>query len=111
MSVAGDEPTLVMDDQGHTEFVHIGSFIDDCIEGRREAARYQVMSFDKESHETRFRPLKAVIRHRHEEGMYKLTTRYNRSVKVTSSHSVFTFEDGQVRLKKGSEVKVGDVLV
>jgi DNA gyrase subunit B len=111
MSVAGDEPTLVMDDTGKTEFVEIGQFIDDCIEGRRTTERYQVISFDPVTHATRFRPLKAVIRHGHEEPMYKITTRYNRSVKVTSSHSVFVYENGEVRLKKGNEVQAGDLLV
>ena len=111
MSVAGDEPTLVMDDTGKTEFVHIGTFIDDCMEGRRSSDRYRVISFDPVSHSTRFRPLKAVIRHGHEEPMYKLTTAYNRQVKVTSSHSVFVFENGEVRLKKGNEIKPGDLLV
>ncbi len=111
MSVAGDEPTLVMDDTGQTEFVEIGKFIDDCIEGRRTTERYRVISFDPVTHATRFRPLKAVIRHGHEEPMYKITTSYNRSIKVTSSHSVFVFEKGEVILKKGSEIRPGDLLV
>lgn len=111
MSVAGDEPTLVMNNSGETEFVQIGRFIDDCAEGRRNVKEYQVVCFDQKTHATRFRPLKAVIRHGHEEPMYRLTTRYNRSVKVTSSHSVFVWENGQVILKKGNEVKPGDILV
>jgi DNA gyrase subunit B len=111
MSVAGDEPTLVMNKSGQAEFVKIGDFIDQCIEGQRNSDEYQVMSFDLNSHETRFRPLKAVIRHHNEEAMYKLTTRYNRCVTVTSSHSVFVHEGGQVKLKKGNEIKAGDVLV
>lgn len=111
MSVAGDEPTLVVDDRGYTEFVTIGDFIDDCVDGRRAAGRYQVLSFDPTTRRTHFRPLKAVIRHAHEEPLYRLTTRYNRSIKVTASHSVFVLEDGQVRLKKGNKVRPGDVLV
>jgi DNA gyrase subunit B len=111
MSVAGDEPTLVMNAHGETEFVNIGDFIDECIDGKRHADDYQVMSFDNQTHATRFRPLKAVIRHSHEEALYKLTTTYNRSVKVTASHSVFVFENGEVVLKKGSDVKIGDYLV
>ncbi|MEB3189870.1 MAG: DNA gyrase subunit B [Snowella sp.] len=111
MSVAGDEPTLVMDDTGKTEFVKIGQFIDDCIEGRKTPERYQVISFDPHTHQTRFRPLKAVIRHGHEEPMYEITTRYNRSIKVTSSHSVFVYDQGEVKLKKGNEIQVGDLLV
>jgi DNA gyrase subunit B len=111
MSVAGDEPTLVMDDEGRAELVKIGEFIDDCFEQRRSASRYRVVSFDPAAHTTRFRPLKAVIRHGHEEAMHRITTRYNRSVKATASHSVFVYEGGEVRLKKGNEVKPGDLLV
>jgi DNA gyrase subunit B len=111
MSVAGDEPTLVMNDRGQTEFVKIGNFIDDCAEGRRNPLSYQVLTFDLQTHNTRFRPLKAVIRHDHEEPMYRITTRYNRSVKVTSSHSVFVYENEKVKLKKGNEIKPGDLLV
>lgn len=111
MSVAGDEPTLVADDTGKTELVTIGGFIDDCVEGKRSPERYRVMSFDPETNLTRFRPLKAVIRHTHEEPMYKIVTRYNRSLKVTSSHSIFVYEKGQVILKKGSEIRPGDWLV
>jgi DNA gyrase subunit B len=111
MSVAGDEPTLVAGPTGQAELVKIGDFIDDCMDGRRNAADYQVMSFDLATHATRFRPLKAVIRHGHCEPMYRLTTRYHRTIKVTSSHSVFVLEDSQVRLKKGNEVRPGDVLV
>ena len=111
MSVAGDEPTLVADDTGKTELVEIGKFIDDCIEGRRTTERYRVISFDPVANATRFRPLKAVIRHGHEESMYKITTRYNRSIKVTSSHSVYVYKKGEVKLKKGNEIKAGDLLV
>ncbi len=111
MSVAGDEPTLVCRDDGEAAFVRVGEFVDDCMEGRRDAGRYRVVSFDPTTKEVRFRPLKAVIRHPHHEPMYRLTTRYNRSIKVTSSHSVFVLEEGQVRLKKGNEVRLGDILV
>jgi DNA gyrase/topoisomerase IV subunit B len=111
MSVAGDEPTLVANDNGHTELVDIGDFIDECLDGHRDMNRYSVVCFDNATHQARFKPLKAVIRHEHTEPMYKLTTRYNRSIKVTSSHSVFVFENGEVRLKKGNEVKNGDLII
>jgi DNA gyrase subunit B len=111
MSVAGDEPTLVMDDTGKTEFVEIGGFIDDCVAGKRTIERYRVMSFDPATNATRFRPLKAVIRHGHDGPMYRLTTLYNRSLKVTASHSIFVYENGEVKLKKGNEIKLGDLIV
>ncbi|MEW6208565.1 MAG: LAGLIDADG family homing endonuclease [Acidobacteriota bacterium] len=111
LSVAGDEPTLVADDEGRAEFVRIGDFIDECFEGRRNTNRYKVLCFDHSTHTTRFRPLKGVIRHTQHEPLYKITTRYNRSIKVTASHSVFVFEGGEVRLKKGDEIRPGDLLV
>jgi len=112
MSVAGDEPTLVRHEPTATvEYVNIGSFIDECMDGKRSAGEYDVMSFDNATHEAHFRPLKAVIRHHHAEPMCKLTTRYGRSIKVTSSHSVFVYEKGEVKLRKGNEIKPGDVLV
>ncbi|MGH9846479.1 MAG: LAGLIDADG family homing endonuclease, partial [Blastocatellia bacterium] len=77
----------------------------------RAAGRYNVVSFDPATHATRFRPLKAVIRHDHDEALYRITTRYHRSVKVTASHSVFVLENGEVKLKQGNEVKPGDLLV
>jgi DNA gyrase subunit B len=111
MSVARDEPTLVLNEKGEVEFVKIGELIDECIVGKRDTDGYQVIAFDKETYSLEFRPLKAVIRHKLEEPLYKITTRYNRSVKVTHGHSVFVFENGEVKLKTGDAVKPGEYLV
>lgn len=111
MSVAGEEPTLIMDEDGRTEFTTVGAFIDACMDGKRVAERYRVMSFDPATHTTRFQPIKAVIRHTHEEPLYTITTRYNRSITVTASHSVFALEDGKVILKKGDQIRPGDMVV
>ena len=111
MSVAGDEMTMVKGRDGDVQLLPIGRFIDDCFEGRRSKDDYQVACFDLESRETRFKPIKAVIRHPQREPLYRLTTRYGRSVTVTSSHSVYVFADGEIRLKKGNHVVPGDLLV
>ena len=111
MSVHGDEPTLVQDRDDRIESVKIGQFIDDCVEGRRDYRGYKVISFDERAGETRFRPLKQVIRHHNEEPLYRITTRYGRSIAVTGSHSVYVHEDGVITLRRGSEVKVGDQLL
>ena len=111
MSVAGDEPTLVRNSDGMVQLVKIGPFIDECVEGRRDYRKYSVVTFDERSGETRFRPLKQVIRHRNEEPLYRITTQYGRSVAVTSSHSVYVLDGGRIQLRRGSDVKVGDRLV
>src|SRR6266853_3519698 len=111
MSVAGDEPTLVVDAEDRTCYVPIGEFIDDCFSGRRDKDDYRVACFDAATGETRFKPLKAVIRHPYEKPLYQITTRYQRSIKVTPSHSVFVLEGGNVKLMKGDKVKPGDMLL
>jgi len=111
MSVDGDEPTLVQHSDDRIELVKIGAFIDECVQGRRDYRGYKVMSFDERAGETRFRPLKQVIRHRNDEPLYRITTRYGRSIAVTGSHSVYVLDEGAIKLRRGSDVKVGDQLV
>ncbi len=111
MSVDGNEPTLVQHRDDRIELVKIGQFIDDCVEGRRDYRGYKVISFDERAGETRFRPLKQVIRHRNEEPLYRITTQYGRTIAVTGSHSVYVLENGAINLRRGSEVNVGDQLV
>src|SRR5262249_13594336 len=73
--------------------------------------RYDVACFDLNTRTVRFKPIRRVIRHAQEEKLYQITTLYNRSVTVTSSHSVFVFENERVLLKKGNEIRRGDLVV
>jgi DNA gyrase subunit B len=124
MSVDAEEHVLVRDTYGHARLVKIGDFIDAALDGLPSYGPQQyckrayddlgeVLCFGKGDHEVRFRPIKAVIRHRMraEDVLYEIKTAYGRSVRVTDSHSVFVYEDGEVRKKRGSEVKPGDWLV
>lgn len=111
MSVAGEEPTLIQGENGEVEFTTVGEFIDDCLDGKRDADKCRVMAFDTDTNETDFRPIKATIRHRFKGDLHHIKTRYNRSVKVTKGHSVFVYEDGEVKLRAGDKIKVGDYLV
>jgi DNA gyrase subunit B len=125
MSVDGDEHVFVRQADGTTRMVRIGQFIDRVIDGTPpehvQRARGEdkvtggdlgeVLCFGVDDRRVRFRPIKAVIRHPLHEKLYEVRTLHGRSVRVTSSHSVFVHEDGAIRLKKGSELKVGDRLV
>ena len=120
MSVDGDDHVFVRDPRHGTRMVRIGAFIDAALAAHEPGGGVDkltgrefgdVMCFGLDSHEVRFRPIKSVIRHSLEETLFAVRTTYGRSVRVTSSHSVFVHEDGQVRLKRGSELKVGDNLV
>jgi DNA gyrase subunit B len=120
MSVDAEEHVFVRDVSG-TRMTKIGPFIDaalvgilpdeDGVEKRKGGDLGEVLCFDKETHEVRFRPIKAVIRHPIDETLYEVKTAYGRSVRVTASHSIYVWEDGEVRLKRGDEIQVGDKVV
>nr|WP_269468769.1 LAGLIDADG family homing endonuclease [Thiorhodospira sibirica] len=60
---------------------------------------------------SRFRPIKAVIRHPLHEPLYEVKSAYGRSVRVTASHSVFVYENQQIQLKRGDALRAGDWIV
>ena len=77
-----------------------------------DAALGEVLCFGIDGNDVRFRPIKAVIRHPLDETLYRIRTAYGRSVRVTSSHSVFVHDDeGGVHLKRGDELRIGDKVV
>jgi DNA gyrase subunit B len=121
MSVDGDDHVFVRDAGQGTRMVRIGEFIDRALEGTTPRADGvakltgaplgDVLCFGVDNRAIRFRPIKSVIRHPLDEKLYKVRTAYGRSVRVTSSHSVFVHEEGAIRLKKGVDLKIGDRVV
>ena len=120
MSVDGDDHVFVRDARKGVRMVRIGAFIDAALSSHDPSGTLdkltgaelgEVMCFGLDSHEVRFRPIKSVIRHPLEETLFAVRTTYGRSVRVTSSHSVFVHENGAIRLKRGDELRVGDALV
>ena len=121
MSVDGDDHVFVRDAGHGTRMVRIGEFIDRALEGTTAGADGvakltgaplgDVLCFGVDNRAIRFRPIRSVIRHPLDEKLFKVRTAYGRSVRVTSSHSVFVHEAGAVRLKQGVDLKVGDRVV
>ncbi|MFM7849068.1 MAG: LAGLIDADG family homing endonuclease, partial [Rubrivivax sp.] len=103
--------------------VRIGAFIDAALQQHGAVANAhgvakvqgadlgEVLCFGVDAHDVRFKPIKAVIRHPLDETLYEVKTAYGRTVRVTSSHSVFVHEEGAVKLKRGDELKLGDQVV
>jgi DNA gyrase subunit B len=112
MSVDGDELTFIKDTNGQVRAVKVGPFIDELWDTQQDPSDYQVMCFDPETGKVRYKPIKAVIRHDHDEDIYEIETAYGRRVRVTGEHSVFVAdENGRPILKRGDEVQKGDLLV
>ena len=124
-------PCLRPRTRGLARMVRIGAFIDSAIESHCDSGHVDddghaqkllaerlgdgklgdVLCFGSDDHAIRFRPIKAVIRHPLQEKLFRVRTAYGRSVRVTSSHSVFTCENGELLLKRGDELQTGDRLV
>jgi DNA gyrase subunit B len=120
MSVDGDDHVFVKTDQRGARMVRIGAFIDGVLAAKAPSGGVdkltatglgEVLCFGLDSHEVRFRPIKSVIRHPLEEKLFKVRTAYGRSVRVTSSHSVFVHEEGGIKLKRGDALTVSDRMV
>jgi DNA gyrase subunit B len=111
MSVDHAEMTFVRDPMGQIRCVRIGEFVDHLLETQADVSEYQVLCFDVHTHQTAFKPLQQVIRHAIHEPLYEIKTAYGRRIRVTSSHSVFVYENGQIRLKRGDAIQPGDLVV
>ncbi len=120
MSVDGDDHVFVKDEQRGTRMVRIGAFIDKAladsapsggVDKLTNASLGDVLCFGLEGHEIRFKRIKSVIRHPLQEKLFKVSTAYGRSVRVTSSHSVFVHDQAGVRLKRGDQLSLADRLV
>ncbi|MGI9154915.1 MAG: toprim domain-containing protein, partial [Rubrivivax sp.] len=123
MSVDGDDHVFVRPRGGMARMVRIGAFIDAALQQHGAVANAhgvakvqgadlgEVLCFGVDAHDVRFKPIKAVIRHPLDETLYEVKTAYGRTVRVTSSHSVFVYEESGVKLKRGDELKLGDQVV
>jgi DNA gyrase subunit B len=120
MSVDGDDHVFVRDPERGVRMTRIGEFIDKALAAAAlsggavkltGAALGEVLCFGLGDHQVRFRPIKSVIRHPLEETLFRVRTAYGRSLRVTSSHSVFVYEDGDIKLKRGDELRLNDKLV
>ena len=111
MSVDGGEGIFIENPNGMISFVKVGNFIDNIIKEEIDPGKFKVLCFSLKSGKTQFKNIKAIIKHPIEEKLYEIKTSYGRKVKITSSHSIFIYENNEIKLKKGSEISKGDKVV
>ncbi len=111
MSVDHSEMTFVRDPSGFIHSVCVGDFIDNLLDVGSDGTDYQVLCFDINSHKTTFKSIKKIIRHEIGDDLYEIETSYGRKVRITSSHSVFVYEDDKIALKRGDAIQPGDMVV
>ena len=75
-----------------------------------DISNVSVPCFDENSN-TIVKPISAIWKHHVKKAGYKITTTWNKEIKVTEDHSLFTAdEDGKPKAVFGKDLKVGDAI-
>lgn len=107
-SVTGDTPILLFNKDTQEYFLtEVGKFIDHCD----DTLKYQVATYNPESKKRQQKTIYQTIKHPLRTPLYEIKTYCGYSIKITSCHSVYVFENGKVITKEGSKVKKGDLLI
>jgi DNA gyrase subunit B len=107
-SITGDTPILLYDKQKEEFFLtEARTFIENCSDTRR----YKVLTYNSKNKKRELKEIYQTIRHPLRTLLYEIKTYCGYPIKVTACHSVYVFENGKIRTKKGEEIKEGDILV
>jgi len=107
-SVVGDTPILLYDKlKGELFYREVGEFINSCT----EPSRYKVMTFNENNKSMELSDIHQCIKKPLRRKLYKIKTDCGYSATVTSSHSLYTVREGEVRLEESSKIKSGDYLI
>ena len=121
-SILPDEYLTIIEKDG-VKIEKIGMYIDNLMEKYEDKIKYskssevlevdnlKTFSFNPVYKNCLIKRVKAVIRHKYSGKAYKIRLRSGRTIKVTEDHSLFKFEGGKVVCIKGSDIKLGDLIV
>jgi len=122
-SVDYNEPIVIQDGK-KIDIVEIGRLVDSIIENSKnvqkiltidgekaEVNSFDVACFNPQNLKIEFKPASFVLRHKINEPLYEVKLKTGRVVKVSGSHSLFVLEEGQIKSKIVSELKVGDYVI
>lgn len=115
-SVDGEEYALIKTVEGFKQ-VKVGQFIDehlsrDNVDDRNlKMEGYSVNSINVDDGTVHNETMKAVIRHPFTGVMREVKTSLGKSINITSNHSIFTLDNGEINLREGSTLKEGDIVL
>ena len=73
--------------------------------------KLKAISYNIKERKCEILPIKGWIKHSKRNTLYKINTRTGREITVTPDHSLFTFEDNEVREIKGEDLVIGSKLI
>ncbi|MDP3728236.1 MAG: ATP-binding protein, partial [bacterium] len=113
-SLTGDEPLLIKKN-GEIQIVPIGELVDTFLknEGEVTCQGIEVPCFDWKTYKYSFQQVSHLIKHKRENEIYKITTLYGKSLKVTGCHSVFTINRKTLKVEEieARKLKQGDIVL
>ena len=101
-SIIGSERVWIRDKEGNVRNLPIAA-----LEGERD---FQALSFNRQN-QVVFADVQALVKHPFEGRLYRLYTTRGIALGVSGEHSVFTWEDGEIRSVKTQDLQVGDYIL
>lgn len=110
-SVRGDE-ILPIEEKGFIKIVEIQDFVDRFthLEGMKCIHEPTIKSWSLNDVALKD-DVTCVFKHKNEDKLFKITLVSGRHITVTGHHSIFFYEDGEIRQKKIQDAKIGDLIV
>ena len=109
-----NEPVLVMKN-GTVMMLPIGELVDRYFEkddwGRRYVDDLQVPSMNPKNGQIKWKKVAYVFRRPVPDVLVRLHLETGREVTVTEHHSIFVLEDGEIKPKKVSDIREGDIVL
>jgi len=107
-SITGDTPIFLYDKKQQKFFL---TRVDEFVEKCEDTFRYQILTYNLSQKSLELKDIYQTIKHPLRTPLYEIKTYCGYSIKVTSFHSVYVYENGEVVTKKGNEVKNDDLLI
>jgi intein/homing endonuclease len=72
----------------------------------RKNFEIEALSFDPATLKLKYQPISALIRHKVNSEIFRVTLQNNRRIEITPYHSLFTLKEGKVIPIEGKEIKI-----
>lgn len=114
-SIAREEP-IIIKEKGVIKIVSIGELVDryygeDEFDFFVPVNNLECLSYNGETGRLEWSPISYVYRHKYRGRMIKIHLQTGRNITVTDDHSIFVFEDGEIKTKKASKIGENDYVV
>ncbi|HIH16339.1 MAG TPA: hypothetical protein HA252_02960 [Candidatus Diapherotrites archaeon] len=121
-SVDYADDLVVKSSEGNVSIVKIGAFCERFLDKQKQeiagcevydvkSEGFEAFSFNPLTLTLEFKPLTAVVRHRHEEDLVKVGLETGRWTRITGTHSIFVLRDSKIEIVVGGELREGDLVL